>query len=155
MTFSIIWSTLLVKLCPALRVRSDSAPFYPVEQAAPRTARHLFAKATCKFSPENLWDKMPRRAFYPALQGSGFRLHCFATATPPFQSGLGSVCKSCKRLKLHLYNITEISFGRNGKRNMAENSFARSDRRERKSYYRALWIFRQSSLVVEPKTYFL
>ena len=73
----------------------------------------------------------------PALQGSGFRLHCFATATPPFQSGLGSVCKSCKRLKLHLYNITEISFGRNGKRNMAENSFARSDRRERKSYYRA------------------
>ncbi len=35
-TFSIIWSTLLVKLCPALRVRPDSAPFYPVEQAAPR-----------------------------------------------------------------------------------------------------------------------
>ena len=32
---------------------------------------------------------MPRRAFYPAFQGSGFRLHCLtATATPPFQSGV-------------------------------------------------------------------
>jgi len=80
-------------LCPALRVRPDSASFYPVKQAAPWTARHLLAEEAGKFSPENLRDKMSRRAFYPALQGSGFRLHCFATATPPFQSGLGSICK--------------------------------------------------------------
>jgi hypothetical protein len=30
----------------------------------------------------------------------------------------------------------KIRFGRNGKQNMAENPFARSDRRELKSYYR-------------------
>ena len=59
----------MVKLCPALRDRSNSAAFYPVKQAAPRTARHLLAEQTGKFSPENLRDKMPRKAFYPAFQG--------------------------------------------------------------------------------------
>jgi len=52
-----------------------SASFYPVKQAAPRTARHLLAEETGKFSPENLRDKMPRKVFYPAFHGSGFRLH--------------------------------------------------------------------------------
>ena len=42
-------------------------------------------------------------------------------------------------------------FGRNGKQNMAENPFARSERSESESYYRAPWIFRQILLVVEPK----
>ncbi|MBQ1590900.1 MAG: hypothetical protein II077_02530, partial [Treponema sp.] len=46
----------------------SSASFYPVKKAAPRTARHLLAKETGKFSPENLRDKMTRRAFYPALR---------------------------------------------------------------------------------------
>jgi hypothetical protein len=32
--------------------------------------------------------------------------------------------------------MQEINFGRSGKKNLAENPFARSDRRERKSYYR-------------------
>ena len=95
-----IRTAILFLLCPALRVRSNSASFYPAKQAAPRTARHVLAKETGKFSPENLRDKMPRRAFYPALQGSGGPnpLHCFATATPPFQSGVGcrasTPCKS-------------------------------------------------------------
>ena len=36
---------------------------------------------------------MPRRAFYPAFQGSGFRLHCLTATRPaPFQSGLGVFC---------------------------------------------------------------
>ena len=89
---------MLVELCPALRVRSDSAAFYPVKQAAPWTVRHLLAKETGKFSPENLRDKMPRRAFYPAFQGSAFRLHCLtATRSAPFQSGLGSFCCTLQR----------------------------------------------------------
>ncbi|HAM77813.1 MAG TPA: hypothetical protein DCP61_01315 [Treponema sp.] len=52
-----------------------------------------------------------------------------------------------------------ISFERNGKKNMDENPFARSDRRERKSYYRArgcckqpTGFFSQIFLVVELKT---
>ena len=55
----------MVKLCPALRDRSNSAAFYPVKQVAPRTARRLLANETGKFSPENLRDKMPRRRFIP------------------------------------------------------------------------------------------
>ncbi|MBP5437750.1 MAG: hypothetical protein J6Y30_07205 [Treponema sp.] len=56
------------------------------------------AKETGKFSPENLRDKMPRRAFYPAFQGSAFRLHCLtATRSAPFQSGLGSFCCTPQR----------------------------------------------------------
>ena len=61
--------------CPArlraiLSCRTSSAK--GSRSKASSAARHLFAKATCKFSPENLWDKMPRRAFYPAFQGSEF-----------------------------------------------------------------------------------
>ena len=48
----------------------------------------------------------------------------------------------------------EISFGRNGKENMAENPFARRERSDFNSYYRAPWIFRQIFLVVKPKTDF-
>ncbi|MBQ3981080.1 MAG: hypothetical protein II631_03430, partial [Treponema sp.] len=55
----------MVKLCPALRDRSNSAAFYPLKQVAPRTARRLLAEETGKFSPENLRDKMPRRWFIP------------------------------------------------------------------------------------------
>ena len=66
--------------------RPDSAAFYPAKQAAPRTARHLLAKRTGKFSPENLRDKMPRRAFYPALQGRS-KLRCENRLTPPLLPG--------------------------------------------------------------------
>ena len=86
--------------------RPDSAAFYPVEQTAPWRARHLLAEKTGKFSPENLLDKMPRRAFYPAFQGSALRLHCLtATATPPFQSGLGLMA----RTPLHRHSQTKQS----------------------------------------------
>ncbi|MBP5749073.1 MAG: hypothetical protein J6W63_12000 [Treponema sp.] len=57
------------------------------------------------------------------------------------------------------YNIfyakqPEISFGRNGKEKMAENPFARRERSDFNTYYRAPWIFRQIFLVVKPKTDF-
>ena len=57
------------------------------------------------------------------------------------------------------YNIfyakqPEISFGRNGKENMAETPFARRERSDFNTYYRAPWIFRQIFLVVKPKTDF-
>jgi len=48
----------------------------------------------------------------------------------------------------------ETSFGRNEKENMAENPFARRERSDFNSYYRAPWIFRQIFLVVKPKTDF-
>ena len=48
----------------------------------------------------------------------------------------------------------EISFGRNGKENMAENPFARRERSDFNTYYRAPWIFRQIFLVVKSKTDF-
>ncbi|MBQ3981140.1 MAG: hypothetical protein II631_03735, partial [Treponema sp.] len=51
-------------------------------------------------------------------------------------------------------SATEFNFGRNEKQNMAENPFVRSERRERKSYYRTPWIFRQILLVVKPKIKF-
>ena len=44
------WRTCPVLLCPALRVQPDLAAFYPVNQAAPRTARYLLADQTDKFS---------------------------------------------------------------------------------------------------------
>ena len=82
----------MVKLCPALRDRSNSAAFYPVKQVAPRTARRLLANEIGKFSPENLRDKMPRRGFIP-LSRVPLSLHSYGTAAPPFQSGLGFFCK--------------------------------------------------------------
>ena len=41
---------------------------------------------------------MPRRTFYPAFQGSAFRLHCLtATASRPFQSGVGCLARKIPR----------------------------------------------------------
>jgi len=81
-----------------------SAAFYPAKQAAPRTARHLSAEKTGKFSPENLRDKMPSVAFYPAFQGSGFRLHCLRQPAcgGPFQSGLGWWARTLQTSKVFL-----------------------------------------------------
>ncbi|MBQ3650003.1 MAG: hypothetical protein II957_07360, partial [Treponema sp.] len=67
--------------------------------------------------------------------------HKVSTANMEVRFGLFSYAKQ-----------SGISFERNGKKNMDENPFARSDRRERKSYYRAPWIFSQIFLVVELKT---
>jgi len=53
-----------------------------------------------------------------------------------------------------VWKQTEISFVRSGKRNMAENPFARCERSESDSYYLASWIFRQILLVAEHKTDF-
>ena len=77
--------------CPS----SPSLAFFPErKQAAPWRARYFLANRTGKFSEENLREKIPRRVFFPAFQGSGIRLHCLsATAPPPFQSGLGLFCK--------------------------------------------------------------
>jgi hypothetical protein len=74
-------------------------------------------------------------------------------AAPPFQSGVGLVCIQ-KSFFCKAPSATEFNFGRNEKQNMAENPFVRSERRERKSYYRTPWIFRQILLVVKPKIKF-
>ena len=86
--------------------RPDSFAFSPNrKQVAPRTARYFFANKTGEFSPENSRDKMPRMAFYPAFQGSGFRLHCLtATRSAPFQSGLGLVARTLFQRKIIFAN---------------------------------------------------
>ena len=78
---------------------------------------------------------------------------CCGLAAPPFQSGVGLVCIQ-KSFFCKAPSATEFNFGRNEKQNMAENPFVRSERRERKSYYRTPWIFRQILLVVKPKIKF-
>ena len=94
-----IWTACPVKLCPALRDRPASFAFSPNRTPiAPRMARQKLAEKTGEFSPEKSRDKMPRRAFYPAFQGSAFRLHCLtATASRPFQSGVGCLARKIPR----------------------------------------------------------
>ena len=43
----------------------------------------------------------------------------------------------------------EINFGRNGKRNLSENPFARSKRSERKSYYRRTWLLQTTHWILQ------
>ena len=87
------WSVFCLLTVSGTPCPARTAAFYPVEQAAPWRARHLLAEKPGKFSPENLRDKMPRKAVYPAFQGSGSRLHCLAATRlrGPFQSGLGLI----------------------------------------------------------------
>ncbi|MBQ1642926.1 MAG: hypothetical protein II103_00160 [Treponema sp.] len=43
-----------------------------------------------------------------------------------------------------------IRFGRNGKKNLDENPFARSERSERKSYYRRTWLLQTTHWILQP-----
>ncbi|GEM_PF-5092444 len=43
-----------------------------------------------------------------------------------------------------------IRFGRNGKKNLDENPFARSERSERKSYYRRTWLLQTTHWILHP-----
>ena len=104
------WSIFCLLTVSGPSEPARTAAFYPVEQAAPWRARHLLAEKPGKFSPENLRDKMPRKAVYPALQGSGSRLHCLAATRlrGPFQSGLGLISSTPARNNSSLTGIIQI-----------------------------------------------
>ncbi|MBQ2207795.1 MAG: hypothetical protein II413_11405, partial [Treponema sp.] len=72
----------------------DSMHFLPkLQTSSAMEGASFVSKKTGEFSPENSWVKIAWMQFLPALQGSA-ALHCLtATATPPFQSGLGSLAR--------------------------------------------------------------
>ena len=59
----------------------------------------FLCKVAGEFYEVKLAGKNCMEAFFPAFQGSAFRLHCLtATAAPPFQSGVGCMASSLLRL---------------------------------------------------------
>ena len=69
-------------------------------------------------SAGNLWVEIAWMQFLPALQGSGFRLHCLtATRSAPFQSGLGWWASRQKKSTEFLATVLNtFYFGRSFKR---------------------------------------
>ena len=86
------WSVFCLLTVSGTPCPAKTAAFYPVEQAAPWRARHLLTEKPGKFSPENLRDKMPRKAFYPAFRGlpSGRYPSGTCSATPPIPARIFS-----------------------------------------------------------------
>ena len=87
--FFFIWSVSLYPLCPASAGQTPRN-FYP----SPNRKRHgralLVGVVAGDFFAGKLAVKIAWRQVLPAFQGSASRLHCLkATASPPFQSGLG------------------------------------------------------------------
>ena len=151
----------------------------------------FLCKVAGEFYEVKLAGKNCKEAFFPAFQGSAFRLHCLRNGSAALPIGarfyLLYVLKTYSLLQtsISMLSVSDFSkqiigswfdyahqppdndlvcaknwgsyakqpgirFGRNGKKNLDENPFARSERSERKSYYRRTWLLQTTHWILQP-----